>query len=112
MIAVVILACWYGWTNLDAYLSNRHLASLGYSLLGFSGGIGLLLGQRWARFPIYGVTLLTMVVWCYLMVRALQAGVRYETGLQTFFGILISLVPSLVAALCSYIVYRRFSGAR
>ena len=103
---------WWGWGNFDAYLTNQNLFSFGLGVLGCSAGIGLALGQRWSQYATYLSTAIVLLYWAYSWYAALSSGYSYDTKLQLFFSVLLTLVPPAVACACSYVVYKRFSANR
>ena len=110
LVVVAALMFWIGWFNLDSYLSGRHFFNFVFALVCLPGAIGLLLGQRWSRLAVYSTSTLFLVQWIWWVILALATDLRYDSAAQTFFGLLIALVPTAASAICSYAVYRHFAG--
>lgn len=105
LVAVVLVT--YGafavWAAVTLWDSRPAVGGL----LALGGGAGLVLGQRWARFLVYLVTLVVAVSWAYSVWILAQAGWPF----RDLTGIVMTLVPGallIVVLACSSILVSRY----
>ena len=111
-LAAVLVSAWWGFTNVGAFLATRDPITFAYAIVGIAGAFGFLFRQSWSQYCYYFATLIFGAWWLFGLYQVLIGEIRYDTGLQTFFGLLIAFVPTVVAVLCSLVAYRYFREPR
>ena len=98
--------------NFGVFLATRYPMTFICAIVGLAGALGFLFRQSWSQFCYYVAALILGAWWLHGVYQVLLGEVRYDTNSQTFFGLLIALVPTMVAAGCSLIAYRYFKKPR
>jgi hypothetical protein len=113
LVTTALLAVYGAYAAWAAFVERSWLYA-GLAAMAIAGCIGAALMKPWSRYPVYVLTAAFSAAWVLSIYGGMRAG-YFEFAYTSNLAIARALAPGLLlvilAASCSYLVFRQFRGA-